>query len=412
MAGTTVKINAADGGAFEGYLALPDGGSGPGLILAQEIFGVNRHMREIADLYAEEGYVVIAPDLFWRLSSGVELGYEGVDLETAFSFHERFGIDQGVNDVNDAIRVLRSRPECNGKVGVLGFDLGGRLTYLAAARLKIDAAVSYYGTELDKHLEEARCVHCPIAFHFGAADGYTPPAVWEAVRGAFAGREDAAIHVYVGADHGFNNRERGSFDKAAATLAHSRTIGLLHRAIGPRYDLEALWEKHVECEFATRSADETMRTMVAEPYVNHIPVMTGGYGYRELYRFYKNHFIPKLPKDTRIVPISRTIGANTLVDEFLFCCTHDIEIDFMLPGVPPTGRYMEVPHIAVVHFRGNKVAHEHIYWEQATALVQLGLLDPKGLPVAGVETAKKLMDPRRPSNTLMAAWSRSEPGKG
>lgn len=410
MAGTTVKITAADGGVFEAYLALPDAASGPGLILVQEIFGVNRHMREIADLYAEEGYVVIAPDLFWRLAAGVELGYEGVDLERAFSFHERFGIDQGVHDINDAIRALRARPECNGKVGVLGFGLGGLMAYLAAARLKIDAAVSYYPTELEKHLEEARSVHCPIVFHLGADDGYTPPAVRGAARSALAAR-GAEVYVYQGADHGFNNPGRGTYDKAAATLAHSRTIGLLHRAIGPNYDLEELWERHVECEFQRRSVEETMQTMVAQPYVNHIPVMTGGYGYTELYRFYKNHFIPKVPKDTRIVPISRTIGANTLVDEFLFCFTHDVEIDFMLPGVPPTGRYAEVPYVAIVHFRGNKVAHEHIYWEQATALVQLGLLEPKGLPVAGVETARKLLDPSRPSNAIMAAWSRSAPKK-
>ncbi len=408
MAGTTVKISAADGGIFEGYLAMPEGGSGPGLILAQEIFGINRHMREVADLFAEEGYVVLAPDLFWRLAAGVELGYEGIDLETAFSFHERFGIDQAIHDINDAIRTLRARPECNGKVGVLGFGLGGRLAYLAAARLKIDAAVSYYGMELEQHLEEARAVHCPIVFHFGADDGYTPPGVRVAVRKEFAGREGAEIYIYAGADHGFYNPERGKFNKPAATLAHTRTIGFLQRAIGPHFDLEALWEKHLECEFTTRSVDETMQTMVAEPYVNHVPNMTGGYGYRELYRFYKNHFIPKVPKDTKIIPVSRTVGANTLVDEFIFCCTHDVEIDFMLPGIPPTGKYLEIPHVAVVHFRGGKIAHEHIHWDQATALVQLGLLDPKGLPAAGAESARKVLDPSLPSNTLMAAWKSSE----
>jgi len=409
MAGTTIKISAADGGMFDGYLAIPDQASGPGLIVAQEIFGVNRHMREVADLFAEEGYVVLAPDLFWRLAAGVELGYEGVDLDTAFSFHQRFGICQGVNDINDAIRALRARPECNGKVAVLGFGLGGRLAYLAAARLKIDAAVSYYPMELERHLEEAGAVHCPILFHFGADDGYTPAPLRDAVSKAFAGCAEAEIRVYPGADHGFNNPSRNAYNKAAATMAHSRTIGTLHRAIGPHYDLEALWEKHVECEFVTRSVDDTMKTMVAEPYVNHVPDMTGGVGYHELYRFYKNHFIPKVPRDTRIIPVSRTVGANTLVDEFIFCCTHDVEIDFMLPGIAPTGKYLQVPHVAVVHFRGNKIAHEHIYWEQATALVQLGLLDPTGLPVAGAQTAMKVLDPALPSNTLMAKWKSSAP---
>ena len=150
-----------------------------------------------------------------------------------------------------------------------------------------------------------------------------------------------------------------------------------------------------------------MATMVPEPYVNHIPTMTGGVGAQQLARFYRNHFIPKTPKDTKLIPISRTIGADRVVDEMLFCFTHDIEIDWMLPGVPPTGKYVEVPTIAIVNFRGDKLYHEHIYWDQASVLVQIGLLDPAGLPVAGVEAAKKLIDETRPSNTLMKRWSES-----
>jgi carboxymethylenebutenolidase len=137
--------------------------------------------------------------------------------------------------------------------------------------------------------------------------------------------------------------------------------------------------------------------------------MTGGVGQRELARFYVNHFIPKLPADTRLVPISRTVGADRVVDEMLFCFTHDVEIDFMLPGVPPTGRYVEVPTVAIVNFRGDKLYHEHIYWDQASVLVQIGLIDPKGLPVAGIETAKKLRDETEPSNTLMQRWADSAP---
>src|SRR5262249_25461000 len=146
-----------------------------------------------------------------------------------------------------------------------------------------------------------------------------------------------------------------------------------------------------EYEFAVRNADATMKTMVAEPYVNHIPTMTGGVGQKELHRFYKHHFIPKLPKDTKIVSISRTVGADRVVEELLFCFTHDCEIDFMLPGVPPTGKYVEVPTVAVVCFRGDKLYHEHIYWDQASVLVQIGLLDPNKLPVAGIDTAKKVL---------------------
>jgi carboxymethylenebutenolidase len=177
--------------------------------------------------------------------------------------------------------------------------------------------------------------------------------------------------------------------------------------MGPHYDLEALWEKHTTYEFAMRDVAATMRTMVAEPYVNHVPVMTGGVGQRDLARFYAQHFIPKLPADTRLVPISRTVGSDRVVDEMLFCFTHNVEIDWMLPGVPPTGRYVEVPLVAIVNFRGDKLYHEHIYWDQASVLVQIGLIDPTGLPVAGIETAKKLLDKTRPSNTLITSWTES-----
>jgi carboxymethylenebutenolidase len=149
--------------------------------------------------------------------------------------------------------------------------------------------------------------------------------------------------------------------------------------------------------------------MVAQPYVNHIPTLTGGVGYDELRRFYDRHFVPRTPKDTTLTPISRTIGADRVVDEMLFCFTHDIEIDWMLPGVAPTGKYVKIPLVAIINFRGDKLYHEHIYWDQASVLVQIGLLAPEGLPVAGVESADKLLDQNLPSNTLMRRWAESAP---
>ena len=165
---------------------------------------------------------------------------------------------------------------------------------------------------------------------------------------------------------------------------------------------------HCFYEFAERDVPQTMATMVDEPYVNHIPTMTGGVGQKMLARFYKNHFVDSNPADTKLIPISRTIGADRLVDEMLFCFTHDVEIDWMLPGVAPTGKYVEIPLVAIVCFRGDKLYNEHIYWDQASVLVQIGVLDPTGLPVAGVETAKKLVDETLPSNALMARWAESE----
>lgn len=176
----------------------------------------------------------------------------------------------------------------------------------------------------------------------------------------------------------------------------------------PNYDLEALWEAHCRYEFETRDVDATMATMVDEPYVNHIPTMTGGVGPDQLKRFYKYHFIGANPPDSKLVPISRTVGADSLVDEMLFTFTHTCEIDWMLPGVPPTGRKVEVPVVAIVQFRDGKLAHEHIYWDQASVLVQTGLLDPCNLPVAGVAEARKMADKTLPSNVLMPNWVKSE----
>ena len=403
-----VSVTAADGGVFNAYLALPESGRAPGLVLLQEIFGVNRHLRELADRYAEEGYVTIAPDLFWRMQPGVDLGYSEAEIKVAFDFFGRFDPDQAIKDVADTVHALRAMNECNGKVGAIGFCLGGMLTYLAAARCNIEAAVSYYGVGIEKRLNEAGAVRCPMMLHFGELDKSVPGAARDAVATALKERDDIEVHVYPGADHGFNNPVRPSYDRFAASLAHSRTIGMLRQAIGPRFDLSTLWERHADLEFKHHDAEGTMTTMVDRPYVNHVPTMTGGVGQQELYRFYKNHFIPKLPRDLKIIPVSRTVGPDRLVDEILFCFTHDVEIDFLLPGIPPTGKYVEIPTVAIVQFRGGKLAHEHIHWDQATALVQLGLLDPKNLPVAGRETAQKLVDETQPSNTLMKRWKESE----
>jgi carboxymethylenebutenolidase len=165
--------------------------------------------------------------------------------------------------------------------------------------------------------------------------------------------------------------------------------------------LNDVWEQHLGTEFATRDTEATLDTMVPDAYVNHIPVMTGGVGRAELHEFYSRHFIPKMPPDTQIIPLSRTIGTDRLVDEIIFRFTHTMEMDWMLPGIAPTGKLVECGLVVIVHFRDGKLAHEHIYWDQATVLVQLGLLDESKLPVAGRAGAKKLSDPKQPSNELI-----------
>jgi carboxymethylenebutenolidase len=167
---------------------------------------------------------------------------------------------------------------------------------------------------------------------------------------------------------------------------------------------ELIWDEHTKHEFAARNTEHTLATMVEDAYVNHIPVLTGGHGLAALGEFYAEHFIPLIPPDIEMVPLSRTIGGDQLVDEMIVKFTHTTRMDWMLPNVAPTGRRVEIPIVAVIRFRGGKIAHEHIYWDQASVLVQLGLLDPAGLPVAGAETAHKAQSPTSiPSNRLMAS---------
>jgi len=168
-----------------------------------------------------------------------------------------------------------------------------------------------------------------------------------------------------------------------------------------RETLARLWEEHIRYEFETKNTDDTIATMVEDAYVNHVPVMTGGFGKPELQQFYSAHFIPKMPPDLEMTSVSRTIGTDQLVEEIVLKFTHTVEVDWMLPRIPPTGRPVEVGLVVVVRFRDGKLAHEHIYWDQASVLAQVGLIDPSGLPVAGVESARKVLDPRLPANTLM-----------
>jgi carboxymethylenebutenolidase len=156
-------------------------------------------------------------------------------------------------------------------------------------------------------------------------------------------------------------------------------------------DLSALWEEHTAHEFSTRDTEATLRTMVEDAYVNHVPTLTGGRGKDELRRFYSNDFIPRMPPDTTLTPVSRTVGKDQLVDEMIFSFTHSIEMPWMLPGIAPTNKRVRVPLVAIVRFRDGKLAHEHIYWDQASVLKQIGLLTDPSLPVCGAETADKVL---------------------
>jgi carboxymethylenebutenolidase len=167
-------------------------------------------------------------------------------------------------------------------------------------------------------------------------------------------------------------------------------------------DMAAVFDEHLAAEFARRDLDATMATMTEDPFVYHVPVMTGAVGFEGVRRFYGDHFIGKWPEDTRITPVSRTVGDDQVVDELVLSFTHDIEMDHLLPGVGPTGKSVRLPVCVVVRFEGGKVAHEHIYWDQASVLVQIGMLDATELPVTGAEQAENLFDPRaKATNSLM-----------
>jgi carboxymethylenebutenolidase len=347
------------------YVAVPGSGSGPGVLIFAGAGGPES-ATALADLYAEEGYVCLAA---------------------------------GAKD-DSALTAVRALPELAGGLGAVGFGPGAKAAVDAAVSGSVDCAAAYYADNVSALAAKAGKNGVPVIFHLPDLDA----AQFDALRARFP---EIEVFFYRGIAPGFAEPGKG-FDKSSYNLSYTRTLELLRRVLGPRYDLDKIWDRHTELEFAVRAAEETMTTMVPEPYVNHVPVMTGGTGYAQTLRFYKHHFVPTAPKDSALIPISRTIGADRVVDEMLFCFTHDIEIDWMLPGIKPTGKYVQIPLVAIVRFRGDKIYNEHIYWDQASVLVQIGVLDPKLYPTAGVETAKKAFDENQPSNTLMKRWKESE----
>ncbi|KAI4238117.1 MAG: hypothetical protein LQ349_001320 [Xanthoria aureola] len=219
-------------------------------------------------------------------------------------------------------------------------------------------------------------------------------------------------YSYPDAVPGFAEHDLDVFDKVSAGLAWSRSLDVIRMAFEIEVDLEAIWDRHSELEFATKDAEATMATMVEEPYVNHIPTMTGGIGYKDLHRFYRDYFIPGNPPSLKFKLISRTVGTDRVVDEMFLSFRHTQEVPWMLPGVAPTNKLVEVALVAIVCIRGGKLYHEHIYWDQATVLVQVGLLDPKlsgkgfnRLPVVDNLGARKVLDEANaPSNELIPDW--------
>jgi len=250
--------------------------------------------------------------------------------------------------------------------------------------------------------------------HIAGQDQHCPPEAQTAIHRALGSNPLVTIHTYANRGHAFGRPTGEHYHRADAELADLRSLEFFVRNLAgeglstAQQTLSAKWDEHVKYEFATRDTEDTLETMVPDAYVNHVPVMTGGVGHDELREFYSKRFIPQMPPDTNMTPVSRTVGVERVVDEMVFEFTHTIKMDWMLPGVEPTGKHVKVALVVIVHFRDGKLAHEHIYWDQASVLAQLGLIETNTLPVAGVESAEKVLDPKRPSNELMGRSFQSQ----
>ncbi len=220
-------------GEFGGYLALPDKTPAPGIVVAQEIFGVNQVMRDVCDWLAGKGYVAACPDLFWRIEPGIQLTDKTeAEWARAFELFNLFDVDKGVEDIKKTLAQLRRHEACNGRAGSVGYCLGGKIAYLMATRSDADCSASYYGVGLDELLGEATQITKPLLLHVAAKDQFVPPEAQEKIKAGLAGHSQVSLHVYEGQDHAFARVGGEHYDVAAATLANSRTMNFFRENLG------------------------------------------------------------------------------------------------------------------------------------------------------------------------------------
>jgi len=225
-----ITIQSRDGGSFSAYLALPSGGGGPGLLLIQEIFGVNKVMRDLADGYAQQGYMVVCPDLFWRQEPGIQITDKTeAEWAKAFELFKGFDVDKGVEDLIATLAHLRKLPGATGKAGTVGYCLGGKLAFLMATRSDADCSVSYYGVGIEELLDEAAAITRPLLMHMAEKDRFVPPAAQAKVKERLSQNPNVTIHTYPGQDHAFARLSGEHYDKQAADLANTRTAEFLRK---------------------------------------------------------------------------------------------------------------------------------------------------------------------------------------
>ncbi|HXP31795.1 MAG TPA: dienelactone hydrolase family protein [Stellaceae bacterium] len=228
-----VTIRATDGGSFQAYLATPKSGKGPGVVVIQEIFGVNAVMRGITDGLAAQGLTAICPDTFWRIEPGIQLTDKSeAEWKRAFELFQAFNVDKGVEDLKATLAALRKLPACSGKAGSVGYCLGGKLAYLMATRSDADCNVGYYGVGIQDMLDEAKTIKKPLLLHIAEKDQFVPPPAQEKIKAGLKGNPLVTLYSYPGADHAFARIGGEHYDKAAADLANSRTAEFFRRHLG------------------------------------------------------------------------------------------------------------------------------------------------------------------------------------
>ncbi|KAB5522927.1 dienelactone hydrolase [Coniochaeta sp. 2T2.1] len=347
------------------------GGTGPGLLIIQEsaaeetTSATSRSTLDPEPLqkWAEEGFCVAR-----------------IDIAGGYSIDEA-GLQQ-------AIIALEQHERCAWRI-----YSNSIVAYSAPAIPGLLDAMERIGMGLFAHLKGV--------VSYGAAMLAQPHLCHLAERGVKSTTDNEALYYYPEAQStSFVLPSHPDYLPASAAVAHSRSLEFLKKQLGgPWFDLEAIWEEHTRLEFAERAVEETMNTMVEEPYVNHVPTMTGGIGRKNLTSFYAKHFIFSNPDDTELQLISRTVGIDRVVDEFIFALTHDRVIDWLIPGIPPTGKKLRIPFTAVVNIRGDRLCHEHIAWDQLTVLFQLSLMPeylPFPYPVEGYSGPGKTLEYRVP----------------
>jgi carboxymethylenebutenolidase len=230
---TTATINAADGGSFSAYLALPEGESGPGMLVIQEIFGVNKVMRDICDAYAAKGYVAICPDLFWRIEPGIDITDQSdEEWKKAFELYQAFDVDKGVEDLKSTLAFLRDYDGCTGKVGTVGYCLGGNLAYQMAAQSNADASVGYYGVGIEGLLGEAGNISKPLMLHIAGEDQFVPKDAQQKIHEALDSNGNVTLHDYPQQDHAFARIGGAHFDRASADAANQRSAEFFKTHLG------------------------------------------------------------------------------------------------------------------------------------------------------------------------------------